>query len=141
MTHVRFVPLFAAITIAASLAACSTSPAMPMMGSASATGAAASRPMAMMDEQMKTMRAAHEKMMNAKTPEERSKLMAEHMKAMQGGMDMMKGMGGGGMGGMKGMGAAGDMGTQQTLMAKQMEMMQTMMEMMEQHMKAATPSQ
>ena len=36
----------------------------------------------------------HEKMMNAKTPQERSKLMAEHMKAMQNGMSMMEGMSG-----------------------------------------------
>ena len=32
-------------------------------------------------------------MMNAKTPAEREALMAEHMKSMQGGMDMMKRMG------------------------------------------------
>ena len=40
----------------------------------------------------------HQKMMNAKTPAERQALMADHMKAMQGGMAMMKEMHG--MGGM-----------------------------------------
>ena len=47
------------------------------------------------DAQMQSMREMHEKMMAAKTPEEREKLMAEHMKAMQGGMRMMCQMGGG----------------------------------------------
>ena len=40
------------------------------------------------------MREMHEKMAQAKTPEERQALMADHMNAMQGGMQMMKGMGG-----------------------------------------------
>ncbi len=35
------------------------------------------------------MREMHEKMMNAKSPNERSNLMAEHMKAMRDGMAMM----------------------------------------------------
>ena len=42
-----------------------------------------------MDAQMKYMQEMHEKMMNAKTPEERKAHMAEHMKTMQGGMAMM----------------------------------------------------
>ena len=45
-----------------------------------------------MDAQMKTMRAMHDRMMAANTPEERHALMPEHMKAMQGGMTMMAGM-------------------------------------------------
>jgi hypothetical protein len=48
------------------------------------------------DEQMKAMREMHQKMMAAKTPEERQALMAEHMKAMQGGMSMMCDMSTGG---------------------------------------------
>ena len=47
---------------------------------------------ARMDTQMKTMGAMHDRMMAAKTPEERNALMPEHMKAMQGGMAMMAGM-------------------------------------------------
>ena len=53
---------------------------------------------------MKAMQEMHAKMMAAKTPEERNALMADHMKAMRGGMAMMEGMSG--MGSMGGMGAA-----------------------------------
>ena len=52
--------------------------------------------MAKMDSQTKAMRAMHDKMMAAQTPEARSALMAEHMKTMQEGMSMMNGMSGGG---------------------------------------------
>ncbi|MDP9927979.1 hypothetical protein [Variovorax paradoxus] len=45
------------------------------------------------DQQMAQMREMHQKMMAAKTPQERQALMAEHMKAMQGGMSMMCQMG------------------------------------------------
>ncbi|KWT96821.1 MULTISPECIES: hypothetical protein [unclassified Variovorax] len=50
------------------------------------------------DQQMTMMRDMHQKMRAAKTPEERQALMAEHMKAMQGGMSMMCEMGGHGRG-------------------------------------------
>ena len=50
------------------------------------------------DRQMKMMQEMHQKMMAAKTPEERQALMAEHMKAMHAGMSMMCEMGNGGMG-------------------------------------------
>ena len=85
--------------------------------------------MARMANQMKAMQEMHDKMMAAKTPEERSALMAEHMKTMQEGMGMMKGMGG-----MGGMGAPKSPPTniteRQTMMEQRMDMMQTMMEMM-----------
>jgi hypothetical protein len=124
MTHFRFIPLAAALASATVLVACNTAPAVPT-GAASAHSMATPDRMAGMDAQMKTMRDMHEKMMNAKTPEERNKLMAEHMKAMQDGMEMMGGMGG--MAGMQGKGPmASDMATRQ----KMMEMMQGMMEMM-----------
>ena len=42
-----------------------------------------------MDNQIKLMQEMHEKMMNAKTPEERKAHMVEHMETMQGGMAMM----------------------------------------------------
>ena len=82
--------------------------------------------MARMANQTMAMQAMHDKMMAAKTPEERSALMAEHMKSMQEGMDMMKGMGG--MGGPKS--PATNMSERQTMMEQRMDMMQTMMEMM-----------
>ena len=104
----------------------------------------ATESMAAMDSQMKTMREMHEKMMAAKTPEERKALMADHMKAMQDGMSMMGKMGSmgsmSGMGDMKGMGGMGadakkggmsmDMMGHHDMMEKRMEMMTSMMQMM-----------
>jgi hypothetical protein len=138
MTHFRFIPLAIALTAASALVACNTAPTMPM-GTSFANSMAMPDQMARMDAQMKTMQGMHEKMMNAKTPEERSKLMAEHMKTMQDGMAMMDGMSGAGMGGMKGMaGMTGDMGARQQMMEKRMDMMQAMMKMMMDRMPAAT---
>jgi len=78
-----------------------------------------------MDTQMKMMREMHIKMMAAKTPEERSALMSEHMKVMRDGMAMMKGMSSGGMGEMK-----CDLAANHRMMEKRMEMMEAMMQMM-----------
>lgn len=86
--------------------------------------------MAKMDAQMKAMRDMHEKMMNAKTPEERNALMAEHMKTMQDGMSMMNGM--------MGNRTSGKQTMSPQEMQKQMEMMQTMMQMMMDRMGAQT---
>ena len=94
-----------------------------------------------MDAQMKTMREMHEKMMAAKTPEERSALMAEHMKTMQDGMGIMTEMSAGGMDAMKG-GMMGDMksgaSNHHQMMEKRIAMMQSMMQMMMDRM--ATPA-
>ena len=81
--------------------------------------------MAAMDAQTNAMRHMHEKMMAAKTPEERSALMAEHMNTMQVGMTMMNGMPAGGMKSMK-----GDMSMHHQMMEKRMEMMGASMQMM-----------
>jgi hypothetical protein len=112
---------------------------------------AATQSMAAMDGQMKTMREMHEKMMAAKTPEERKALMGEHMKTMQDGMAMMGKMNStdamSGMGHMKGMGGmdAGpkkggmsmdNMMAHHDMMEKRMEMMTTMMQMMMDRMPA-----
>jgi hypothetical protein len=53
-------------------------------------------------DQMKAMQAMHDKMLAAKTPEERNALMAEQMKLMQSGMGMMGRMGPGAMAGKPG---------------------------------------
>lgn len=74
-----------------------------------------------MDAQMKSMREMHDKMMAAKTPEERQALMAEHMKVMQDGMAMM--------GRMKD-GKPGGMSMNPETMGKRMDMMEMMMQMM-----------
>ena len=106
---------------------------------ASAAGSAlpmggAGGPMAHMDQHMKAMREMHEKMKRASTPEEKSALMAEHMKLMQDGMAMMSGMGPAAMDGMDGMKdkapMSGDMAMHGQMMEKRMEMMQSMMQMM-----------
>ncbi len=141
MTHFRLIALSAALVSATFLGACNTAPERPM-NAASGDSMATPGNMAKMDVQMKTMQGMHEKMMNAKTPAERSKLMAEHKKAMQDGMDMMGSMPSSGLGDMKGMpGMAGDMGMQQQMMAKRMEMMQTMMKMMMDQMPPAPGNQ
>lgn len=141
MTQFRFIPLAIALSVASTLIACNTAPVMPM-GTAAAGTMGSSEQMAKMDAQMKTMRAMHEKMMAARTPDERNKLMAEHMKTMQDGMQMMKGMGGAGMGDMKGMpmpGMTAEMSAHHQMMEKRMQMMDAMMPMMMDRMAAPAP--
>ena len=79
-----------------------------------------------MDAMMKSMQEMHDKMMAAKTPEERAKLMQEHMKLMQDGMAMMGQM----RGGKGGMGMGGGMSMGPEMMGKRMDMMEMMMKMM-----------
>lgn len=98
--------------------------------------------MAAMDQQMKAMRAMHDKMTAAKTPEQRQGLMAEHMKLMHDGAGMMGGgMMGGGMAGMGhmhgGTGMQGSAADRQKMTEKRMEMMESMMQMMIDRMHAA----
>ena len=133
MTPFRFIALAMAISSTSLLTACSTAPAM-QMGKPSAASMGTAEHMAKMDMQMKAMREMHEKMMNARTPDERNKLMADHMKTMQDGMAMMGSMSGAGMGDMKSM--QGNMGAHQQMMTKRMEMMQSMMQMMMDRMPA-----
>ena len=92
--------------------------------------------MATMDSKMKAMDEMHQKMMAAKTPEEKKALMAEHMKTMQEGMKTTGKMGGGmaGMQGSKPM--PGDMGQHHQMMEKRMAMMESMMQMMMDRMPA-----
>ncbi|WP_404302326.1 hypothetical protein [Alicycliphilus denitrificans] len=112
----------------------STLPASTQMkAAAKPTGAGQMAGMAKMDEHMKAMQAMHEKMMAAKTPEERQALMDEHMKLMQDGMGMMQQMGAGmqGMGGMQGgKGMPTNMAERHQMMEKRMQMMESMMQMM-----------
>ena len=116
---------------------------------------------AAMDPRMKSMHEMHQKMGRAVTPAERQALMADHLKAMQGGMAMMKemhamhsksGMGGMGMtgspggaaamGGMDhGSGRPGDMAKTQPMMADHMAMMQMMLDMMVDRMPPAAGRQ
>ena len=144
MTTFRFIPLALAISVAGTLMACNTAPSMPMPMAMAATPSTASPDhLAHLDAQTKAMQAMHEKMMSAKTPEERNALMAEHMKSMQDGMKMMEGMAKPGMAGMAGMqgmgGMSADMRAHHAMMEKRMTMMQTMMKMMMDRM-PATPA-
>lgn len=97
-----------------------------------------------MDAQMNAMCEMHEKMMNAKTPEERQALMADHMKAMKDGMSMMEGMSGGGTMGSPSNGnkpaSPQTMQQQMHMMQKKMDMMQTMMQMMMDRMEMQMPA-
>jgi len=106
--------------------------------------------MAAMEPRMKAMKDMHQKMMAAKTPAERQALMADHMKAMQDGMAMMKEMHGGmqgmqGMSGMAGMdhskGMPAGMAQRHQMMTEHMAMMQMMMDMMTQRMPASPATQ
>ena len=130
------------LSVAALLAACASPGANPNAGSPAGMApmnTAAAGPMAAMDPRMKAMQDMHQKMVNAGTPAERQALMADHMKAMQGGMAMMKEMNampaGGGMGGM---GMPADMSKRHSMMAEHMAMMQMMMDMMADRMPPAS---
>jgi len=148
--HMSSLQTLAAVTTFAFVTACA-SPGAPGSARADehaihhtdATTAASAPAMPAMQERMKAMREMHDKMMNAKTPAERQALMADHMKAMQDGMEMMKDTGGmagmgptgpmaGAMGDGKGMPA--EMAKRHQMMEGRMEMMQMMMEMMMQRM-------
>ena len=109
-------------------------------GMSGVSGMAAPGPKAAMEPRMKAMQEMHQKMMSTKTSEERQALMAEHMKAMQGGMSMMKEMHGGmpdmaGMG--HGKGTPADMAKRHQMMSDHMVMMQLMMDMMTDRMPPA----
>ena len=105
------------------LVAQATTAPTPGMGMGMGKGGMAGMPG--YEEQMKAMQAMHDRMMAAKTPEERHALMTEQMKLMHGGMGMMGGMGPAAMAG-----KPGDMAARQGMMEQRMDMMQSMMQMM-----------
>lgn len=96
-----------------------TQPVKPAPKPADAASAATASPM---DGMMKSMRAMHEKMRVAQSPEERQALMAEHMKLMQDGMGMM--------GQMRSAGGDKGPGMNHHAMHQRMEMMELMMQML-----------
>lgn len=89
-----------------------------------------------MDAQMKAMQEIHQKMINAKTPEERNAIMAENIKAMEAGMSMMRETGMMGMPIMENMPMRDgtpmmdNVPIQNQMMQKRMDMMSNMMQMM-----------
>ena len=80
-----------------------------------------------MDMQMSKMQAMHDKMMAAKTPQERQKLMAEQMQAMKEGMAMMQAMDKDMMNKCAGMADGQGMAEMMDQRMKMMDMMQQMM--------------
>lgn len=155
---------FAALSTVAFATACATSDHVHPQASMASTAA---MPMGMTgtppasDPRMKAMQEMHQKMLSASTPADRQALMAEHLKALQGGMAMMKEMhamhAGGGMGmmaspgssapmgGMAGMGAgkgmSPDMAKRHQMMADPMALMQMMVDMMAQRVAPASTAQ
>ena len=104
---------------------------------ASAAAPANAGKMSTMDSKMKAMDAMHQKMMAAKTPEEKKALMAEHMKTMREGTKTMGMMGGAGMADKQGKKPmSGDMAEHHQMMEKRMAMMESMMQMMMDQMPA-----
>lgn len=108
--------------------------AKPAVTATSKPGKPATKPsaqagmqMQQMDQMMEKMQDMHDRMIAAKTPEERQKLMDEHRMLMQDGMAMMKGMGGKGSSMMNGAGAGGMM-MGPDAMEKRMDMMEMMMD-------------
>ncbi|HEP9100168.1 TPA: hypothetical protein VDV07_000196 [Pseudomonas aeruginosa] len=94
----------------------------PASSSAPAPAAAQAPSSESMGTQMKSMQAMHEKMMAAKTPEDRKALMAEHMQTMRGGMAMM--------GAMKESAGSAPPAERQRMLEMRMDMCQSMMQMM-----------
>lgn len=142
MTTIRTFLALSAATLAAACAGPGGIYQSP--ASTNVAGAHASMPMAHADPRMKAMTDMHQKMMNAKNPAERQALMADHMKAMQDGMTMMKEMHGGmrGMSGMgDGKGMPSDMAKRHQMMTDHMAMMQMMMDMMMQRMPTTPAAQ
>ena len=93
--------------------------------------------MGQMDAHMKRMQELHVKLTDAKTPEERQKLMDEQRREMHQGMAMMQAMPhdgstmGGAGAGMKGhTGKPADQKMQMQMMERRMDMMQAMMQTM-----------
>ncbi len=158
MHAIRTLIALSVATLAAACASPGTTAAAPPATGMASMNMGGAGPMVAMDSRMMAMQAMHQRMMNAGTPAERQALMADHMKAMQGGMAMMKEMhamhAGSGAGGMGMMGSRGgatpmagmgdgkampaDMAKHHQMMTDHMAMMQTMMDMMADRMPPTT---
>jgi hypothetical protein len=138
--------ILAALSVATLLGACPHSGPTNAASSNPCTAPmamGASGSMAEPDSRLKAMQEMHQKMVNARSPADRQALMADHMKAIHGGMAMMKEMhamhamhGSGGMGMMGSSGSAAPMGRigdgscMSTDMAKRHQMMVEQMAML-----------
>jgi len=111
---------------AAAIQVAQATPAAPGMGMGMGMGGSAAMPG--QADQLKAMQVMHDKMLAAKTPEERNALMAEQMGLMQNSMGMMGRMGRMGQGAMAG--KPGDMAARQGMMEQRMDMMHSTMQLM-----------
>jgi hypothetical protein len=129
MTFRSLLSRTASLAALSTLIACAATPTGPMQA---AGGGRMANPghRAAMQAQMATMNDMHARMLDAKTPEERAALMAEHMRAMQGGMGMMRRMGAM----EQPMTMPAEMAAHQDMMKQHMAMMQKMMDMMAQRL-------
>lgn len=143
--------IFAALSLAAAATACASQgarDAAPAAGNSRGMSQAGTpMPVAATDPRLKVMKDMQQKMLAATSPAQREALMADHMKAMQDGMAMMKEKHDGmqGMGGMRGMdhgkGMQDGMGKRHQMMTEHMATMQLLMDMMKQHMPASSAVQ
>jgi len=161
MHAVRTLVALSVSTLAAACASTGYMNATPASAGMAPMTAGVTVSTAAMDPRMKGMQEMHQKMVKASTPAERQALMADHMKAMQGGMAMMKemhamhagsGKGRKGMMGSSGSGApmAGmsdgkdmpaDMTKHHQMMVDHIALMQMMMDMMADRVPPAAVSQ
>lgn len=144
-------------TLIAALFAASLA-AQPLVGAAQSQDKPAAKPRAgqmdpklqeQMTARMKAMQVQMDKIRQTRDPKEREKLLAEHMKSMEEGMRLMRGMGGGMMGGIGDgrmtsggamMGGKGGGAQSPQMMENRMDMMQMMMDQMMEHMQMMQPA-
>lgn len=120
----------AALGSSVALAGCANGPKTADHAAHHPPGAAAVAPAAptagQVDSMIKSMQEMHDRMMAARTPQERATLMQDHMRLMREGMAMMGHM----RGSRAGMGMGGGMSMDPEMMGKCMDMMELMMKMM-----------
>ena len=135
--HTSVKPLLSAALLASSLSACAVNEHHPLGSPAQAPVAAKPMHSQAMQEQMRKMQAAHDKLAAAKTPAERQVAMQESLQTMKASMTMMHSQPGGGcmgmMGSGSGMGAGMAMPGAMHCADMGMPVMDMMMKMLDQH--------
>ena len=134
--------MLAAAIVACALSAPVMSAQEPAAPAKPAMGMDMDKQMSQMQENMKTMEQQMEKLRTTTDPQERQKLMQEHMQTRQKNMTAMRGMGGPTMGMMGGKGGPMmnmDPKQREDFLQRRIDMMQMMMEQMMQHEQMEAP--
>lgn len=135
-TLLTSVPM-ALVVCGVALSACAQQPGLPSPtprpDPPGSSAPPANAPDAETERQLRAMQAIHQRMMNARTPQERRALMSEHSKVMRGAMASMQGMH------RAGMGHGANMAVHP--MQRQMAMMHMMMQMMMDRIEMLDPPQ